>query len=101
MKRLAIAAMALLTAAGCTTTAPYAALTDFTADKAEVRVEYGILGPNRDAARLAADPVGEDHCQTLGKTTKFVSARVQRFDASNGEYIFLYRCTGADRVRVD
>ena len=99
MIRLTIAAMALALAAGCATT-PYAALTDFTSDKAEVRVEYGILGPNRDDARVLADPVGEEHCQTLGKTTKFVSARVQRFEQYDGEYIFLYRCTGADRVAV-
>ena len=100
MLRSAIAASALVLG-GCTSTTPYAALTDFTSDKAEVRVEYNILGPKRDDARVVADPVGEDHCQTLGKATKFVSARVQRFNDYEGEYIFLYRCTGADRVVVE
>ena len=86
--------------AGCAST-PIAAMSDFTSDKAEVRVAYNIMGPSADDARVAADPVGKEHCTTEEKETRFISARQQRFDSYNGEYVFLYRCEGADRVVIE
>ena len=85
---------------GCATT-PYAAMSDFTDNKAEVRVAYDLFGPSSEAAKAAADPVGAEHCGSLKKTTTFISARRQPHTDYEGDYIFLYRCEGADRVIVE
>ena len=80
------------------------ALTDFTEIKAEVRVPYDDWGPTLEKSRPAADPVGAEHCGSLGKRTVLVSARtvVTRvdktefldgtIDSESGVHIFLYRC---------
>lgn len=85
---------------GCATQA-YAALSDFDSIKAEVRVAFDIFGPSVESARTAADPLGLEHCSSLEKSATFVSARRVQTGDYVGEYIFLYRCEGADRVRVD
>ena len=85
---------------GCATQA-YAALSDFDSNKAEVRVTFDLFGPSVESARTAADPVGLEHCSSLEKSATFVSARRVSTREYEGEYIFLYRCEGADRVRVD
>ncbi|MYF31183.1 MAG: hypothetical protein F4029_04440 [Gammaproteobacteria bacterium] len=64
-------------------------------------MSYDLFGPSLEDAKIAADPVGAEHCESLQKTTTFVSARDRPFQDYRGEYIFLYRCEGADRVIVE
>ena len=106
MRGIAIA-LAILSVAtlftGCATQA-YAALSDFDNGKAVVNVNFGILGPKVNDAQAAATPQALSHCRSLGKTATLVSVRTRHFDPTYskyvGEYIFLYRCEGADRVTV-
>ena len=102
-------------ACGCATPAPV--LTDFSEIKAEVRVRYDTLvGPSIEDARKAADPIADEHCQSLSKNAVYVSGREEAeyagtivSDTSNSypegwgggvsstniymtEYVFLYRC---------
>lgn len=90
----------LATAVGGCSTIP-ASLYDFTGNKAEVGVPFGIGGPSLESARVQALPVGREHCQSLGKTATPVSARRRITGEFSGEYIFLFRCEGADRVTID
>lgn len=69
----------------------------FSEIKAEVRVPYSDMGgPSLEKSRLAADPIGAEHCASLGKTAVFVSGRREvgtiATDVYTGEYVFLYRC---------
>ena len=98
---MAVATGLAMAVGGCASTAANALLYDFTSEKAEVGVPYNILGPSRDDARLAAMPVGMEHCDSMGKTAKPISWRKVPTGDYDGNYIFLYRCEGADRVTVD
>lgn len=78
-------------------------LTDFTEIKAEVRVPYDeFSGPPYEESREAADPVGAEHCESLGKKAVFVSGRTEITGANTsgnisvgfGAHVFLYRCEG-------
>ena len=94
--------LAMCALAGCVAT-PMPVLTDFSEIKAEVRVPYDSwVGPSLEASRPAADPIGAEHCGSLGKTAVFVSARSEvtsyatassgiRYEVA-GVHIFLYRC---------
>jgi len=99
MRNLAIIAAAAMLA-GCNTI-PQPALADFDNNKAEVRVAYDLFGPSMVEAREYANPVGREHCRSVGKTTTYISSRMVRWDQYNGEYVFLYRCEGADRVTIE
>ena len=83
-------------------------LTDFSEIKAEVRVPFD--GIALEDAREASDPVGTEHCESIGKRAVYVSGRkegdyagsVATSNAESGvtsvvaiykyEYVFLYRC---------
>lgn len=93
---MAIVAVSL---AGCMVT-PYPAITDFTDDKVEVRVRYTI--PMLDPALTASRPHAEEHCRSVGKESyTFMSSRDRRVDEYSGEWIFLFRCDGPDRVVIE
>ena len=71
-----MAALGLVALTGCAT--PMPVLTDFTEIKAEVRVPYDEFGgPPYEESRIAADPVGSEHCESLGKKAVFVSGRTE------------------------
>ena len=92
---------------GCATT-PMPVLTDFSEIKAEVRVPYDAwFGPSLEESQPAADPVGAEHCASLGKEAVFVSARseITSYAISGriqyedkGVHIFLYRCEEDGRL---
>lgn len=100
MKNLVKVAVLLACLAGCAVT-PYPAITDFTDDKVEIRVRYTMLGPMLDPALTASRPHAEEHCRSMGKTYTFMSSRDRRLDEYSGEWIFLFRCDGPDRVVID
>ena len=104
-----VGGLGLATLVGCAT--PMPALTDFTEIKAEVKVPYDEFGgPPYEESRIAADPVGAEHCQSLGKKAVFVSGRTEITGANTsvtpvhgsatpivtsigyGAHVFLYRC---------
>ena len=102
----------LVSLAGCAT--PMPVLTDFTEIKAEVKVPYDeFSGPPYEESRIAADPIGAEHCESLGKKAVFVSGRTEITGANTstsvtpvygsdpivtsisigyGAHVFLYRC---------
>ena len=91
---------------------PMPVLTDFTEIKAEVKVPYSeFSGPPYEESRIAADPIGAEHCESLGKRAVFVSGRTEITGANTsitpvygsdpivistgyGAQVFLYRCEG-------
>ena len=112
-----IATLGLVALVGCATT-PMPVLTDFTDIKAEVRVPYDEFGgPPYEESRIAADPVGAEHCESLGKKAVFVSGRTEITGANTsvtpvqgsatpivisigyGAHVFLYRCQQQDDRR--
>ena len=104
MKTLFLA-LAALTLTACAST-PLAVLSDFSDDRAEVMVPYTSLfglgqSPDAAAARELADPVAEEHCTLVGKTTTYVSLRPLANSPDGGDYVILYRCEGATRVIVE
>ena len=89
-------------APGACAITPMPVLTDFSEIKAEVRVPYDAwFGPSLEESQPAADPVGAEHCASLGKEAVFVSARSEATSyvvsgaieyEDQGVHIFLYRC---------
>lgn len=100
MQRIIIAAAAcVLALAGCAIPTN-AALADFTDDKAVVAVRFTMFGPSQERSAEAALPEAVAHCRTVGKRAVPVSVRTRTLADYTGEYLFLYRCEGVDRVRV-
>ena len=93
-------AVAALVATGCAM-APSATLSDFGADGAVVRVEYGVLGPSVEVAEASAGLVARDHCESLGKTYELISTKREPQDDDGGEYVLLYACERADERIAD
>lgn len=93
---------------------PSPILTDFSEIKAEVRVPADLFGPSFDDALASAEPIGGEHCGSLGKDAVYVSGRKEVTShnttttctevddvgtrcnhseyADAWEYVFLFRC---------
>lgn len=106
-KALGLVALGLVALGGCAT--PMPVLTDFTEIKAEVKVPYDeFSGPPYEESRVAADPIGAEHCESLGKRAVFVSGRTEITGSNTstsgisigyGAHVFLYRCEEEGGVR--
>ncbi len=102
-RRMTLVAVVLVLGACATTPVPQ--LTDFDPDRAEVSVRYtevfGILSPEATMAQELAEPVAREHCDTMEKSTTYVSLRTLPLNATTGDYVILYRCEGADIIRIE
>lgn len=64
-----LAAAAALALAGCDSASPHPALKDMTPEHAVLTVPYNrLVGPSRQRARQASDPIAERYCKSHGKT---------------------------------
>ncbi len=99
---LSLVAMAVVLA-GCVATTPQPYIMDFTDDKVRVGVEFNIFGPTTESAQAASDPVAMEQCDSYEKGSELVSRFRQNrtLSGSDGRYVFLYRCVGADTVRIE
>ena len=89
-----------LVLSGCASV-PQPYITEFDDDSVRVVVNYDILGPDMDDAALASQPMAEEQCSSYQKGTDLVSRFMQPVKGFTGIYVFLYRCTGADVVRIE
>lgn len=97
-----LAVVSGLVISGCATTKAEPYIVDFTDDKVKVAVAFNILGPPSDDARSASASLAKNQCATYDKTSELVSGFRRRIgNYHTGVYEFLYRCLGADTVRIE
>lgn len=93
--------IAVLVLAGCGK-APQPYIADFTDDKVHVSVHFDIFGPGADAAKASSLPVAVEQCRSYEKEAELVSSfRQPGRNYYEGNFVFLYRCVGADTVRIE
>ena len=93
--------LVVLMSAGCAK-APQPYIADFTDDKVHVSVHFDIFGPSADAAKASSLPVAVEQCDSYEKGAELVSSfRQSGRTYYEGNFVFLYRCVGADTVRIE